>query len=166
MPAYNNKGVLMKKINWFQLIAIVLGTELIGLLGSLFSGITGQSYATLIKPPLSPPGWLFGLVWPVLYLLMAIADYLIYQTPPTPERQKATGLYWIQLFVNFLWPIVFFRFEWYWFSVAVILLLNILVIAAAIRFFKLEKAAGYLMIPYLLWLLFAAYLNIGVALLN
>lgn len=156
----------MKKINWFQLIAIVLGTKLIGLLGSLFSGITGQSYATLIKPPLSPPGWLFGLVWPVLYLLMAIAAYLIYQTPPTPERQKATGLYWIQLFVNFLWPIVFFRFEWYWFSVAVILLLNILVIAAALRFFKLEKAAGYLMIPYLLWLLFAAYLNIGVALLN
>lgn len=157
---------MMKKINWFKLIVIVLITELIGLLGSLFSGITGQNYTSLIKPPLSPPGWLFGLIWPVLYLLMGIAAYIIYQTPQTPERKKATTLYWVQLFVNFLWPIVFFHFQWYWISVIVIILLDVLVLITTIRFYKIEKVAGYLMIPYLLWILFATYLNIGIAVLN
>ncbi len=145
---------------------IVLVTELIGLLSSLFSGITGQSYSSLVKPPLSPPGWLFGVIWPVLYLLMGTAAYLIYQTPQTPERKKATTLYWVQLSVNFLWPIVFFRFEWYWISVAVILLLDVLVFITSIGFYKIKKMAGYLMIPYLLWIIFATYLNIGIAVLN
>jgi benzodiazapine receptor len=157
---------MMKKVDWFQLIVIVLITQLIGLLGSLFSGNAGLLYTSFIKPPLSPPGWLFGIVWPVLYLLMGIAVYIIYQTPHTPERKKATTLYWIQLFVNFLWPIVFFRFEWYWASVAVIFLLDVLVLITTIWFGKIEKAAGYLMVPYLLWILFATYLNIGVAVLN
>lgn len=157
---------MMKKINWFQLIIIVLITELIGLLGGLFSGNIEQTYTAFMKPLLSPPGWLFGIIWPVLYLLMAIAVYIIYQTPQTPERKKATTLYWIQLFVNFLWPIVFFRFEWYWISVAVILLLDVLVLMTTIWFYKIKKVAGYLMIPYLLWIIFATYLNIAIAVLN
>ena len=157
---------MMKKINWFQLLVIVLATELIGLLSSLFSGTTGQIYKSLVKPPLSPPGWLFGVIWPVLYLLMGIAVYIIYQTPQTPVRKKATDLYWVQLIVNFLWPIIFFRFEWYWISVAVILLLVLLVLITTIWFYRIKKVAGYLMIPYLLWILFATYLNIGIAVLN
>lgn len=156
----------MKKINWFQLIAIVLITQLAGVLGSLLSGNTGNIYASFVKPPLSPPSWLFGVVWPVLYLLMGIAAYMIYQTPRTPERKKATAIYWTQLFVNFLWPIVFFRFGWYWASVAVIFLLIILVIITTVRFYGIHETAGCLMIPYLLWILFAAYLNVGVAFLN
>lgn len=156
----------MKKINWFLLLAIVLITELVGVLGSLFSGNTGQIYTSLIKPPLSPPGWLFGVIWPILYLLMSIAAYIIYQTPQTLERKKAILLYWIQLFVNFLWPIVFFRFEWYWISVGIILLLDILVSITTVWFYKINKTAGYLMIPYLLWIFFATYLNIGIAVLN
>ncbi len=156
----------MKKINWNNLLIIVLTTELIGMLGNLFSGNPRQSYTTFIKPPLSPPGWLFGVVWPLLYLLMGLGAYLIYQTPPTLERKKATTLYWVQLFVNLLWPIVFFSFEWYWISVIIILLLDVLVLFTLLRFYKIDKAAGYLMIPYLLWLLFATYLNIGIALLN
>lgn len=157
---------MMKKINWSQLLAIVLITQLAGMLGSLFSGNTGQLYTSLIKPPLSPPGWLFGVIWPILYLMMGIAAYIIYQTAQTPERQKALTLYWVQLFVNFIWPIVFFRFEWYWISAAVIILLDILVFMTAVSFYKINKAAGYLMIPYLLWILFATYLNIGAAVLN
>lgn len=169
LPAYNIQEVsifYMKKINWFQLIVIVLVTELIGMLGNLFSGKAGQIYTSFVKPPLSPPGWLFGVIWPILYLLMGIAAYIIYQTPPTPERKKATTLYWVQLFVNFLWPIIFFRFKWYWISVAVIILLDVLVLITTIRFYKIKKAAGYLMIPYLIWILFATYLNIGIAVLN
>lgn len=156
----------MKKINWFQLIVIVLITELIGLLGSLFSGNISQVYTTLVKPPLSPPGWLFGIIWSILYLLMGIAAYIIYQSPETLGRNKAITLYWVQLFVNFLWPIVFFRFEWYWISVVIILLLDVLVLVTTIWFYKINKVAGYLMIPYLLWILFATYLNIGIAFLN
>lgn len=156
----------MKRINWFQLLVIILITQLTGVLGSLLSGSTGQVYTSFIKPPLSPPGWLFGVVWPVLYLLMGIAAYLIYQAPETPERQKAITLYWVQLFINFLWPIVFFRFQWYWLSVAVILLLDVLVLTTAIWFFRLNKVAGCLMLPYVLWIIFATYLNIGIAVLN
>ena len=156
----------MKKIDWFQLLTIILIAELVGVLGSLLSGNTGEIYTSLIKPPLSPPGWLFGVVWPVLYLLMGIAAYLIYQAPQTLERQKATAFYWIQLFVNFLWPIVFFRFEWYWIAVIIIILLDILVSITARLFYKINKAAGYLMIPYLIWILFATCLNIGIAVLN
>lgn len=157
---------MMKKINWFQLLVIVLITELIGLLGNLFSGNSGQVYTSFVKPPLSPPGWIFGVIWPVLYLLMGIAAYIIYQTPETPERKEAITLYWVQLFVNFLWPIVFFRFQWYWASVVVILLLDVLVLITTIRFYNIKKVAGYLMVPYLLWILFATYLNVGISVLN
>ncbi len=157
---------MLKKVNWFQLLAIILITELAGVLSSLSSGNVGQIYASLIKPPLSPPGWLFGVVWPILYLLMGIAAYIIYQAPQSPEREKAINLYWVQLFINFLWPIVFFRFEWFWISVLVILLLDVLVLITTILFYRIYKIAGYLMIPYLLWILFATYLNIGIAVLN
>lgn len=157
---------MMKKINWIQLIVIILITQLAGLLSNVFSGNIREIYTSFIKPPLSPPQWLFGVVWPVLYLLMGIAVYLIYQTPQTPERKKAITLYWIQLLVNFIWPIVFFRFEWYWVSVAVIILLDVLVLITTVWFYKIKKEAGYLMIPYLVWILFATYLNIGIAVLN
>jgi len=156
----------MKKIDWIQLLTIILISELVGVLGSLLSGNPGVIYTSFVKPPLSPPGWLFGIIWPVLYLLMSIAAYIIYQTPQTLERKEATTFYWIQLFVNFLWPIVFFRFEWYWIAVGIIILLDILVLITTLRFYKINKAAGYLMIPYLLWILFATYLNFGIAVLN
>lgn len=156
----------MKKINWSQLITVLVVTQLAGVFGSLLSGPARQIYAPLVKPPLSPPGWLFGVVWPVLYLLMGIAAYTVYQMRRTSERQNALAFYWAQLFVNFLWPVLFFRFELYWLSAAVILLLIALVLITTVKFFKIKPAAGYLMIPYLLWLFFAAYLNIGVAVLN
>ncbi|MGI6403131.1 MAG: TspO/MBR family protein [Oscillospiraceae bacterium] len=156
----------MKKINWFKLLEIVLITELIGVLSSLVSGNIKQTYTSFLKPPFAPPGWIFGIVWPVLYLLMGIAAYRIYQTAQSPERKKAITFYWVQLFVNFLWPILFFRFQQLWISVAVIVLLDLLVFLTTMRFCKRDKAAGYLMLPYLLWILFATYLNIGIAVLN
>lgn len=156
----------MKKINWFQLLTIIIITELVGVLSNLLSGNTAQIYTSIINPPLSPPPWLFGVIWPILYLLMSIAVYIIYQTPKTLDCKKAITLYWVQLFVNFLWPIIFFRFEWYWIAVGVIILLDVLVAITTVWFYKINKAAGYLMIPYLLWILFATYLNIGIAILN
>lgn len=157
---------MTKKIQWFQLITIVLITELIGMLSGFFSGNIGEVYPALVKPPLAPPGWIFGIIWPILYLLMGIAAYIIYQSPQTPNSQSAISLYWVQLIVNFFWPIVFFRFERYWLAVAVILLLDILVLITTVKFYRIDKRAGYLMIPYLLWILFATYLNIAIAVLN
>jgi tryptophan-rich sensory protein len=89
-------------------------------------------------------------------------EVVLYQAPLSQERRQAITFYGVQLFVNFLLPIVFCRFERYWLSVAVILILVVLVAMTTLRFWKLNKTAGYLMLPYLLWLLFATYLNIGV----
>lgn len=97
---------------------------------------------------------------------MAVAAYLVYKTPKTLERRKATTIYWVQLFVNCMWPIVFFHFELYWLAVAIIIQLDIIDLLTLLRFYKINKTAGYLMIPYLLWILFATYLNIGIAMLN
>lgn len=157
---------MKKKIMWLQLIIIIIVTELVGVLGNILSGNAGGVYASFEKPPLSPPGWLFAIIWPILYLLMAVAAYIIYEAPPSPDGERATNLYWLQLFVNFLWPIVFFRFGWYWVAVAIILLLDILVIMTMKYFYDINKTAAYLLIPYLVWILFATYLNIGVAALN
>jgi len=156
----------MKTCNWFLLVVLVLAVMLVGGLSSLASGNVGGMYAVLALPPLSPPGWLFGVVWPVLYLLMGIAACLIYQTPKTKQRDVATALFWVQLAINFVWPIVFFRLEWYWMAVAVIVLLDTLVLLTTIAFFRIKKGAGYLLLPYLIWILFATYLNIMIALLN
>ena len=97
---------------------------------------------------------------------MAISVYIIYETTSSPDGEKVTNLYWLQLFVNFLWPVVFFRFGWYWVAVVVIILLDILVIITMKYFYDIKKTAAYLLIPYLVWILFATYLNIGVAALN
>ncbi|MFY9382178.1 MAG: TspO/MBR family protein [Eubacteriales bacterium] len=157
---------MKKKINWLQLIIVVIITEIVGVLGNILSGNASGVYASFDKPPLSPPGWLFGVIWPILYLLMAISVYIIYETTSSPDGEKVTNLYWLQLFVNFLWPVVFFRFGWYWVAVVVIILLDILVIITMKYFYDIKKTAAYLLIPYLVWILFATYLNIGVAALN
>jgi len=99
-------------------------------------------------------------------MLMAIAVYIIYQTPNTSKKKSLILLYWIQLFINFTWSIIFFRFQWFVFSIAIIVLLDLLVLFITVKYAKINKTAGSLLIPYLLWILFATYLNIGIAILN
>lgn len=124
-------------------------------------------FATLKQPPLSPPGWLFPVVWTILYVLMGIASYLVWTS--TAEENviaDAIVLYCYQLTVNFLWPIFFFDFGWYLFSFFWLLLLWGMVYLTVRTFCNISKPAGYLLIPYLLWVTFAGYLNLGVWLLN
>ena len=119
------------------------------------------------KPPFSPPGWLFPVVWTILYTLMGISSYLISESDAdTSDKTKALTLYGYQLLVNFLWPIFFFSFQWYLFSFFWLLLLWVLVFLMIRTFWNISKPAAYLNIPYLLWLTFAAYLNLGVWWLN
>ena len=154
------------KFSWKKLLiglAIPLGT---GGLAALLSGGM-DSYRTLNQPPLSPPGWLFPIVWSILYLLMGYASYRIYTADaPASARKQALILYGAQLLANFLWPIVFFRFHWYWAAFLLLAILWVLIYLTMQLFSPIDETAEDLLIPYLLWVTFAGYLNLGVALLN
>ena len=119
-----------------------------------------NNYESLNQPPLAPPAIAFPIVWTILYILMGISAYMI------SERKGNLSLYYLQLFVNALWSIIFFVFKLRLLAFIWIILLIILVIKMIIQFKSIKNIAGYLQIPYLLWLLFAAYLNFGVYLLN
>lgn len=157
----------MKKINWVGLLTSIALAELVGALSALFSGNTGGLYQEINMPPLSPPGWLFPVVWGILYALMGIAAYLVYASDAGGvKKREALKFYAAQLAVNFLWSIVFFRFQAFWAAVAVIVVLDLLIIITLLKMGRVCKAAAYLMVPYLLWTLFATYLAVGVAVLN
>ena len=155
------------KINRGLLIKCIAIPLLVGVVSSLISGGGMETFKNLNQPPLSPPGWLFPVVWTILYTLMGISSYLILTSEKDKkEIQKALTVYAYQLIVNFLWPTFFFNFGWYLFSFIWLLLLWGLVLITTIRFWGVSKAAGLLMIPYLLWTTFACYLNFGVWYLN
>lgn len=158
---------MKQKIKITNLLIVIVATELVGVLSGLIAGNTTSFYQSLEKPPLSPPGWIFPVVWGILYALMGISAYLIYTAnAPSSKRTSALILYGAQLFVNFLWSIVFFRLQWIGASVAVILLLLVLVGWMLLAFRNIRPSAAYLNIPYLLWVAFASYLNIGILFLN
>jgi tryptophan-rich sensory protein len=124
-------------------------------------------FERLNKPPLSPPGWLFPLVWTILYTLMGVASYLVFTSGQDSDEIKLTlKVYALQLIFNFFWSILFFNFELYFFAFFWLLALLALIILTTVLFYKVSKPAAYLMFPYILWVTFAAYLNLGVALIN
>lgn len=144
-----------------------MGTELVGALSSLLSGNFSSFYSTLVKPPISPPGIVFPIVWAVLYALMGISAYMVNNAEVSvKDKRKALMLYAAQLFANFMWSIIFFRFEQIEIAAGVLGLLIILIIAMITVFQRINPTAGYINIPYLLWVLFATYLNIGFIILN
>lgn len=154
------------KKHWKGLLTSIVIAELVGLISNFLSGNASDLYTQLKLPPFSPPGWLFGVVWPILYALMGIAAYLVYAQENSQSKDTALSLYNTQLIFNFMWSIVFFRFQLYWGSVMIIILLDILVFLTIQTFKHINPKAAWLLIPYLIWILFATYLNIGIALLN
>lgn len=136
----------------------------VGSLSALLSGnMTG--YASLNKPPLSPPSFVFPVVWTVLYILMGISSYIIYASDDA-GKSAALKRYAVQLFFNFCWSIIFFRFAQYLFAFIWLLLLIILILKMIKQFSAISTTAAYLQIPYLLWCLFAAYLNFAIFMMN
>lgn len=115
-------------------------------------------YSALPQPPFAPPAWVFPAVWTVLYLLMGAASRRVHRLG-TQESRNALMLYYAQLAVHFVWPLLYFRAQEYAVAFWWLLLLLALVLAALSAFFRLDKAAGRLLMPYAAWLLFAAYLN-------
>ena len=157
----------MKKIKITDLLIFIVGTELVGVLSGIIAGNSFSFYKEIVRPPFSPPGWIFPIVWIILYALMGISAYLIYTSKATVRQKNfALAVYAIQLVVNFLWSIVFFRLEMLGLSVIIILLLLLLIVVMICVFYRIRPVAAYLNIPYLLWTAFASYLNIGVLILN
>ena len=152
------------KIQWGKLIFCMGFPLALGGLAGLLTRSGMETFQWIRKPALSPPGWLFPVVWTILYLLMGIASYLVL-TSGKPNR-PALAVYGIQLIFNFLWPIIFFNLEAYLFSFICLVILWLLIITTMILFFRISKSAGYLLVPYLLWVTFAGYLNFSIYLLN
>lgn len=155
------------KIDWKKLLlclAIPLG---VGVLATLLTGNGMRAYAELNRPPLSPPGWVFGVVWTILYLLMGYASYLVWTADADEEsKKKALKLYGAQLAVNYLWPLVFFGLQWRLLAFGILVVLWVLIYYTIRAFSDIDEKAGNLMLPYIVWVSFAAYLNLGAYLLN
>ena len=153
-----------------NIVAFIVALAIPLAVGGLSAWLTAGDmvlYEFVRKPPLSPPGWLFPLVWTLLYILMGLASYLVYRSDASPFRKKrALWVYAAQLAVNFLWPTFFFNFEWYLFSFVWLLILWVLVLLMILSFYKIDKRAAYINIPYLIWLTFAAYLNFAIWWIN
>ena len=152
-----------KSFSAYALTFFVVSTLLFGLFSALIGGSGG--FEQLNAPPLAPPRILFPIVWTILYIAMGVAAYLVWQTADA-NRIPAIRLYYIQLLVNSLWTFFFFRLSWRLFAFFWLLLLVALVFATWQRFRMLSSVSGWLLVPYLLWCLFAAYLNLGYYLLN
>lgn len=145
----------------------VLLTEAVGLLSGWLTREGAAMYGeTMTRPPLSPPGFVFPVVWTALYALMGIGAAAVYRSPPSAARRRALALFFLQLAFNFFWSILFFNLQNYGLALAWLAALWGLILAMILAFRKVDGAAAKLQIPYLLWVTFAAYLNAGVWLLN
>lgn len=177
--------------NSFKLIISIVICELAGVIGSVFTapGIPFW-YAKLLKPSLFPPNWVFAPVWTILYFLMGISLYLAWKNGwqiknqliktrrkawnPWSERlwsgdwQKINVIviFWLQLFLNILWPLIFFSVKLPLLAFFEILMLWLAIAYTTINFYRISKISAYLLLPYLLWVSFAAYLNFSIWLLN
>lgn len=155
------------KINWKKLLICLAIPLAVGGLAALLTRQSMDVYQTYEKPPLSPPGWLFPVVWTALYALMGWASYLVAQASAgEKEKRQALTLYAVQLGLNFLWPLVFFRAQKLLAAFLVLIALWVAIYMTVRAFAKLRESAGDLLIPYLLWVSFAGYLNLGIYLLN
>ena len=153
------------KPNWKLLLFLFIPLAVGGL--AALAGGDMMQYQTLIQPPLSPPAWVFPVVWTVLYLLMGYGSYRIYNANADPKQKRnALILYGVQLVFNFLWPLTFFRLGWRLTAFFLLCILWVLIFLTMRAFNAIDERASDTLLPYLLWVTFAGYLNLGVYLLN
>ena len=151
-----------------KLLAVCIAVPLaVGGIAALLTGGGMQTFESLNQPPLSPPGWLFPVVWTILYALMGAASYLVLTSgAASGDINRAINRYALQLAINFLWPVFFFGLSAYWFAFAWLIALWGAILAAVMTFRRVSATAAWMLLPYLLWVTFAGYLNIGIAILN
>ena len=156
-----------KKVNTKELAAAIALPLAVGGVSALLSKNGMKEFASLRQPPLSPPGWVFPVVWTILYLLMGEASYRVLTSGEDRSKiRTALIAYGVQLFLNFLWPLVFFGGQMYLTAFLILIALWVGIFVTMRLFSKINETAGDLLIPYLLWVTFAGYLNLGVLLLN
>lgn len=158
--------MIFLKINYKKLFLCIAIPIIVGGLSALFTMKSMDDFKALNKPPLSPPGWLFPVVWTILYVLMGIASYLVLTSNKPARSKTALTIYAVQLAFNFLWSIIFFSVKAYLFAFIWLVILLVLIIINAVLFYRIDKRAGLLLIPYILWVTFAGYLNFAIYLLN
>ncbi len=157
----------MKFDDIVKLVVAFAASFLAAILGTLFTIPNIPSwYASLNKPSFVPPDWLFGPVWTILYILMAVALFLIWREPKSKQRDSAIALYAAQLIMNVLWSIAFFGLHSVLLGLALILVLLVLLLLTAYEFYKISRPAAYAMVPYVLWVGFATLLNGAIYILN
>jgi len=163
-----NALTIKKRFQLFPFLISLAITLAIGFTASLFTRpqIAGW-YALLQKPSFNPPAWLFAPVWTILYILIAIAAYMVWKRRNTTTIYHSTvGIYFIQLLLNFSWSIVFFGLHQVFGALIIIILLWASILLNIYWFHKFNKTAAWLLVPYLLWVSFAALLNVNIYLLN
>jgi len=154
-------------MNYIYAIISIVIAQAAGIIGSVFtvSSVRGW-YTTLVKPALNPPSWVFGPVWTTLYTLMGIASYLVWRKIGPPGAKLALTMYGVQLGLNALWSIIFFGLKQPGLAFAEIIVLLIFIIITTVLFWRISHVAGALMIPYIVWVSFASYLNFALWRLN
>lgn len=157
----------MKKIHLGTLILCLAIPVLTGVLSATITSSGMKAYASMNKPPLSPPAIVFPIAWTILYLMMGLALYLIVITP-SDKNLKGTAvlLFTIQLIMNFMWSIIFFKWGQYLAAFIWLIIMLCILIICAFRFYDINRSSAYLLIPYIVWLIFASYLNMGSFILN
>ncbi len=155
------------KKNWKTYAFWILLAEVVGALSGWLTRDGMKTYEqTVTQPPLSPPGWVFPIVWAILYALMGIGAARVYLAPASNNRSRGLMLFLVQLVFNFLWSIVFFNLQAYGFALIWLLALWALILWMILAFRRVDKPAAWLQVPYLLWVTFAVYLTFGVWVLN
>ena len=157
----------MKKQTRIYIISVLVSLG-VGVLSALLTRGNMNIYEDVITPPLSPPAFLFPVVWTVLYVLMGISAAMVLTTRTSSlvKRKNALTVYGLSLFFNFLWSIIFFNLRAFLFSFVWLVVLLALIILTIVKYFKINKTAAYLQIPYAVWVAFAGYLNLGIFILN
>jgi translocator protein len=154
--------------NWLKLIISIVIASMAGFLGSFFTASSVTTwFTTLVKPPFNPPSWLFGPVWTILYFMIGVSLFLVWTTKANKiSKKKAYWIFGIQLVLNAMWSVVFFGAQNPGLAFIVIVFLWISIILNIVAFYKIRKSAGYLLVPYLLWVSFASVLNFAIWILN
>lgn len=154
-------------INWVRLVIALAAPFVAAAIGSYFTFSQIPTwYITLNKPPFTPPNFIFGPVWTILYLLMGISLYLVWQTKNGKEKRRGIKLFLAQLILNALWSLVFFGVHALLPAFGVIIILWLLILLTIRSFLEINKVAAYLLYPYLVWVSFATALNLGIVILN
>lgn len=151
-------------INWKKLFISILIPNTLGFLGSLLGNVSG-GFNEIVKPSFTPPAIIFPIVWTILYVLLGISSYLVYESN-SEDKNSSIIIYGIGLILNSLWTLFFFRLKWFLFSFILILLILFFVIWMIIKYYRINKVAAFLQIPYVFWLIFAVVLSFNVYLLN